>query len=197
MDTSEQAIILLREGSRQSESKGLQLLYTNEKLHKRALFIHRKYPGLPISWEDLHSESVLRIYESIKKGGGPKKRGSASAFIYSICRNICEEYKRSDKRFERTLEVLSMQIRNKDSCIDQNQFDQFLGQLSERCRLLLWHRYLDENATKAPKELSKIMKQKGFEISATSIPVSLSRCRYKLRSIIGDHFHLLFKNKEE
>jgi hypothetical protein len=182
-----QQILHLLENEPGGEEKAMRLILQNEQFKKAAFLAHRKYAAIHAlaDWEDVMYDAVVRFVEMIRRGKKPEKDCLVS--FRTICRNICSEYRRAQKRpawwMIEELDIPKDLIPSMSQSRAEKLMSYF-AQLRQTCQILLEAKFLwvpPENDNEALSELV------GGVPKASAVPTTITRCKEDLEKIIGDN----------
>lgn len=183
--------------------QGIEHLYRDPALQKtaRVVFAHHGKTLSLLTWEDLFTEAIIRLVDTIRKGGGPEK--NPESFFYGICLNLCREHGRREDKIDRNkpvdeVRVLADVMRHPDEQDVRSIVLEQLRRLPEQCQTMLFLYYFEEPPITDYVRIAGVVnnletnRQQEKQVKPGSIPTLLTRCRNKFREILRDQLDNLF-----
>lgn len=189
-----EAIELIQNGTDKEFEKGIQMVFLDKDAQKIAKYFAQRYERhlSPRDWEDLLTEAVYRFVVVLRSG--KEKLRKPKAYFRSICRNICEEYRREGEKIEIAIEMLAKLLKVPANQVAREKVEATLKQLGGQCELILKLRYFQDEPLENPSELAKLLNTHTYKVQPSSIPTILARCKAKFRRLLGGKPNSLFED---
>lgn len=176
-------IELLESGIESRNDLALSFLY-KKNYHIVASYI-QKNSGTAIDAEDIFQDSIIVLYNQVKKGGF-RLESSIGTYLYAIARNLwLKNLRKVGREIELTSDHQSIPIEQTHlQALEQNEksalIANLLNELGEKCKEILLLYYFEKIRL---KEIAERMNWGSEQVAKNS----KARCMKKMRELVGNH----------